>query len=114
MSFNEPFSASSWSFGILFYEIVTLGSTPYPAIGAEQLLKILKTGYRMERPAHCNQQLYDSVMASCWNENDAQRPSFDELSDKLKSFMKLDGDGVGGETLIDLQRMFDKCISNET
>lgn len=42
-----------WSYGILLYEILTLGSDPYPAIPTSEMLRLLNSGYRMERPKNC-------------------------------------------------------------
>lgn len=46
-----------WSFGIVVWELVTLGATPYPGIAVHNLFHLLKTGYRMERPENCSQEL---------------------------------------------------------
>lgn len=46
-----------WSFGILLYEIVTLGCEPYPSIPTNEMLKLLNTGYRMERPRNCRAEM---------------------------------------------------------
>ncbi|GMR51895.1 hypothetical protein PMAYCL1PPCAC_22090, partial [Pristionchus mayeri] len=42
-----------WSFGVLLFEIITLGGTPYPDWAAAELLQRLKRGERMERPDNC-------------------------------------------------------------
>lgn len=48
-----------WSYGILLWEIMTLGATPYPYISAvEELLQWLKTGRRMEKPPCCSIDMY--------------------------------------------------------
>lgn len=96
-----------WSFGILLYEIVMLGATPYPSIHVEKLLQILETGYRMEKPNHCHSALYD-LMMSCWHANPQERPSFEEIFNKLNSFMKLEN--VGDEPFVDVKKIFDKYM----
>ncbi|CAG5122081.1 unnamed protein product, partial [Candidula unifasciata] len=44
-----------WSFGILLWEIFTLGGTPYSSIDSQQLFKYLKDGYRLRKPKLCSQ-----------------------------------------------------------
>lgn len=46
-----------WSFGILVWELVTLGATPYPGVPVQNLFPLLKSGYRMERPENCSTAL---------------------------------------------------------
>lgn len=75
-----------WSYGILLYEIFTLGCSPYPSIAADQLLKLLNIGYRMEKPKHISIALYD-VINSCWHTNPSDRPTFCDLAKKLESFI---------------------------
>ena len=46
-------------FKILYYQTLLffLGGTPYPTIHNKDLMAMLKSGYRMERPENCAQQL---------------------------------------------------------
>jgi serine/threonine protein kinase len=99
-----------WSFGILLFEIVSLGAAPYPSISADQLVKKLSNGYRLEKPFHCHSSLYD-VMHSCWHINPQARPSFDELSAKLQNF--LIKEKSSDINFIELAKLFAKC-SDET
>lgn len=46
-----------WSFGVLLWEIVTLGEHPYPEVNTFSLLERLKNGYRMQCPENCNEEL---------------------------------------------------------
>nr|CAH7744732.1 unnamed protein product [Callosobruchus chinensis] len=67
-----------WAFGILLWEIVTMGSTPYPGIQTQELLPLLKSGFRMERPMNCSEELY-AIMCKCWKASPLDRPTFSEL-----------------------------------
>lgn len=101
--------AARWSFGILLYEIVTLGGTPYPTITADNLLEMLNAGYRMEKPQHCHPSLY-KVMKSCWEERPSDRPTFEELSVTLSHLMKQET--LLDEQFIDLSKFFVKSTSD--
>ena len=46
-----------WSYGVLLWELVTLGNTPYPGFQPERLFHMLTMGYRMQKPDHCSSEL---------------------------------------------------------
>ncbi|KAG9353990.1 hypothetical protein JZ751_012114 [Albula glossodonta] len=71
-----------WSFGVLLWEIFTLGGSPYPGVPVEELFKLLKEGHRMDRPASCPPELY-MMMKDCWNAVPSQRPTFTQLVEDL-------------------------------
>ncbi|XP_078587764.1 uncharacterized protein LOC144868910 [Branchiostoma floridae x Branchiostoma japonicum] len=80
-----------WSFGVLLYELVTLGGVPYPGMTMRQIMDKLKNGYRMERPDDCSILLYD-VMKRCWKWKPVERPSFSDLFNEFDSILNFDAD----------------------
>ncbi|XP_051685269.1 fibroblast growth factor receptor 3 isoform X1 [Oryctolagus cuniculus] len=71
-----------WSFGVLLWEIFTLGGSPYPGIPVEELFKLLREGHRMDKPANCTHDLY-MIMRECWHAAPSQRPTFKQLVEDL-------------------------------
>ncbi len=72
----------SWSFGVLLWEMMTLGGTPYPELAAEQLVDFLNEGKRMPQPTKCPLEVY-TVMRDCWQEEPEVRPTFSVLVEHL-------------------------------
>ena len=75
-----------WSFGILLFEIVTYGNTPYPNLSDEEVLEKLKQGYRMPQPKECS-YMYYNIMLKCWREEPENRPTFEALQWELEEFL---------------------------
>jgi serine/threonine protein kinase len=46
-----------WAFGVLLYEVTSLGMTPYGALGGQELLNELDGGYRLPQPPLCPAKL---------------------------------------------------------
>uniref|UniRef100_A0A673K9F9 receptor protein-tyrosine kinase n=1 Tax=Sinocyclocheilus rhinocerous TaxID=307959 RepID=A0A673K9F9_9TELE len=68
-----------WSYGILLWEIFTLGGTPYPDLPMNELFySALKRGYRMAKPSYASDDIYE-VMRKCWDEKFEKRPEFSFL-----------------------------------
>ncbi|XP_077191962.1 protein-tyrosine kinase 6 [Paroedura picta] len=74
-----------WSFGILLYEIVTLGQNPYPGMTNSEVFKYVQMGFRMDCPPQCPRSMY-GVMDKCWALNPEERPDFQQLKGLLQSF----------------------------
>ncbi|XP_066289676.1 fibroblast growth factor receptor 1-like [Branchiostoma lanceolatum] len=82
-----------WSFGVLLYEIVTLGSTPYPTMTAQQAAEKIQRGLKLQKPAHCTDDLY-FIMENCWHFLPDERPPFSELSAALSRLIMDEKDHI--------------------
>ncbi|KAL9986753.1 hypothetical protein ACROYT_G000943 [Oculina patagonica] len=89
--FHQSFTIKSdvWSYGIVLWEMATMGGVPYPALTNSELCRLLKTGYRMERPHMCCDEVHE-LMTECWREDPYLRPSFLQLIDRLEVIMMRD------------------------
>ncbi|PWA33418.1 hypothetical protein CCH79_00014158 [Gambusia affinis] len=71
-------SSDVWSFGILLYEMVTLGDPPFAHIMSTELLQYLQRRKTVKRPTNCSNTLY-SMMKSCCSWSPQGRPSVTRL-----------------------------------
>lgn len=76
-----------WAFGIVLWEICTLGGFPYPTINDKDLLDFLLDGNRMKKPDNCSDEIYQ-IMLACWTRDFEERPSFQSLSEQLFDMQK--------------------------
>ncbi|XP_039433954.1 platelet-derived growth factor receptor alpha isoform X2 [Culex pipiens pallens] len=67
-----------WAFGVVLWEIGTLGGFPYPSVSNHELLAFLQEGNRMAKPENITPELYE-LMQNCWKPNPDDRPSFREI-----------------------------------
>lgn len=86
--YNSQYTTKSdvWSFGVVLWELSTMGGNPYPGISNKELYKLLKTGYRMEKPDMCSDELFQ-LLLECWNEDPSARPTFDLAAKALEKMM---------------------------
>ncbi|KAF4100661.1 tyrosine-protein kinase STYK1 [Onychostoma macrolepis] len=83
---RQPLQQSSdiWSFGILLYEMVTLGEPPFPNIMTSELMQHLQRVNTLKKPPNCSNTLY-SIIKSCCQWKPKDRVSLAELIRKLQS-----------------------------
>ncbi|KAK0410497.1 hypothetical protein QR680_005159 [Steinernema hermaphroditum] len=73
-----------WAFGVLLWEILTLGRTPYDDKENFQVLQYVKNGGTLEKPPHCPEELFN-VVREAWVYEPEKRPRFADLLPKLEA-----------------------------
>ncbi|XP_070566867.1 proto-oncogene tyrosine-protein kinase receptor Ret-like isoform X2 [Ptychodera flava] len=76
-----------WSFGVLLWEIASLGLTPFSTVPTNMMVKFLLEGQRHRKPENCSDKMY-AIMLKCWQADPEERPSAKELTDELEAFLK--------------------------
>lgn len=77
-----------WSYGVVLYETFTVGGSPYPRMDGKKIANLLQQGYRMPKPQHVDDKLYD-IMLRCWQDDPGARPTFFDLRNQLKAMETL-------------------------
>ncbi|XP_076244805.1 receptor protein-tyrosine kinase sevenless isoform X2 [Calliopsis andreniformis] len=72
-----------WAFGVLMWEITSLGQQPYPARTNQEVLHHVRAGGRLPKPLNCPPALHQ-LMLCCWSAADA-RPSFKVCLERIVS-----------------------------
>ena len=83
------FSSQSdvWSFGIVLWEIFSLGKVPYPGMNLKELIRELQDGYRMEKPQFASNEI-GRLMTECWKALANERPTFNQLQEALGNHLE--------------------------
>ncbi|XP_070551904.1 tyrosine kinase receptor Cad96Ca-like [Ptychodera flava] len=72
-----------WAFGVVLWEIVTLGKKPFEGYQQRDVKWRISKGDRLYKPIHCSDEVYD-VMLACWRKKPKDRPTFSKLVDITK------------------------------
>ena len=77
-----------WAFGVLLWEVATLGEKPYFDTSRDDdvIRGVCGGKLRLPRPEGCSQKIFE-LMASCWRDSPEHRPSFRELRRHIQSMM---------------------------
>ncbi|XP_070564187.1 insulin-like growth factor 1 receptor [Ptychodera flava] len=84
------YKSDIWSYGVLLWEMATLGDTPYPEfqpLDSDFLTRQLCTGYRMPKPCHCTDDIY-GMMRHCCKNDPEERPEAVGLVNNISRFEK--------------------------
>ncbi|XP_070547625.1 fibroblast growth factor receptor-like [Ptychodera flava] len=79
-----------WSFGVLLWEVFSLGDNPYDTIQDDDVKDFIGRGQRLEIPQGCTESVYQ-LMTSCWTEIPAERLNATDLVTALRRFLSEDG-----------------------
>ncbi|KAB5571233.1 hypothetical protein PHYPO_G00222690 [Pangasianodon hypophthalmus] len=88
--FDKIYTTQSdvWSFGVLMWEIFSLGASPYPGVQIdEEFCCRLKEGTRMRAPEYASSEIYQTML-DCWHGERQQRPTFTELVERLGDLLQ--------------------------
>ncbi|TKR69371.1 hypothetical protein L596_021543 [Steinernema carpocapsae] len=67
-----------WSYGVLLWEIFSLGFIPYPGRGNQEVMDMIMSGGRLDSPNGLPEEIY-ALMVQCWNTDECCRPGFKEI-----------------------------------
>uniref|UniRef100_A0A8C8S174 receptor protein-tyrosine kinase n=1 Tax=Pelusios castaneus TaxID=367368 RepID=A0A8C8S174_9SAUR len=90
-----------WSFGVLLWELLTRGASPYPEVDPYDITQYLLSGRRLPQPEYCPDSLY-AVMLSCWAPSPEERPTFSTLIGEVEQIMA----SLKGEHYINLSATY--------
>ncbi|XP_055382066.1 tyrosine-protein kinase transmembrane receptor Ror isoform X2 [Condylostylus longicornis] len=72
-----------WSFGVVLWEIYSYGLQPYYGYSNQEVINMVRARQLLPCPEACPTAVY-SLMIECWHEQAVRRPSFSEISHRLK------------------------------
>ncbi|XP_053647694.2 tyrosine-protein kinase Dnt isoform X2 [Cherax quadricarinatus] len=76
-----------WSWGVLLWEVMTLGQQPYAEIDPFEMSAVLRQGVRLAQPINCPDELF-KAMTFCWTTAPRERPTVEELIIYLTNFQQ--------------------------
>lgn len=78
------FASDVWAFGILLWELFSMGETPYLGFSNSEASEKVIQGYRLPQPKNCSDEMY-KLMKQCWNENPKDRPTMKDIHSTLST-----------------------------
>jgi serine/threonine protein kinase len=77
----------TWAFGVLLWEIFSLGYTPYPGRQNQEVMQLIVSGGRLDPPIGTPEEIYN-FMIRCWETHSDARPTFKQIVTFLTEMVK--------------------------
>ncbi|XP_046919194.1 anaplastic lymphoma kinase [Dermatophagoides farinae] len=77
-----------WSFGVLLWEVMSMGYLPYPGRGNQEVMQLVTAGGRLECPNSLTPPLVYDIMMQCWNASPELRPNFTTIIDSIGNCLR--------------------------
>ncbi|XP_052573909.1 cytoplasmic tyrosine-protein kinase BMX isoform X2 [Peromyscus californicus insignis] len=87
--FKYSSKSDVWAFGILMWEVFSLGKQPYDLYDNSEVVVKVSQGHRLYRPQLASDTIYQ-VMYSCWHELPEKRPTFQQLLSAIEPLREQD------------------------
>jgi len=85
---NDWNTLSCRSFGVLLWEIFSLGYMPYPGRGNQDVMQLVTNGGRLDAPSNCPELVYN-IMKMCWHPHPQERPTFSQIIELVNSCIQV-------------------------
>lgn len=83
LQYNEfSIETDVWAFGIVLWEIATLGATPYSHLSGREVVRHVLQGTRPELPKDGRHGFFE-LMLQCWHKVPSMRPTFREARSEI-------------------------------
>ncbi|VDK33620.1 unnamed protein product [Taenia asiatica] len=89
--FQKVFTTKSdvWSFGVLLWEVFSLGDAPAAAVPINEFLRLLHEGASLHtKPKHADEKVFMGIMQPCWGWRPECRPTFVEVVATLSKLLQ--------------------------
>lgn len=71
--------SDAWSFGIVLYEMMTLGAQPYIGLSNDEVLNYIGMSRKIIKKPECCSSYWYKIMKMCWRYTPRERPTFAQL-----------------------------------
>ena len=78
-----------WSYGIVLYELITLGAEPYKDMSNQEvMIRVKYDKHRMSKPSGgmCTDEYY-KIMLQCWSIEPGERYTFEQLYNLFNNYL---------------------------